>query len=164
MDPRTPPPAPHPAVPARLRTLGWLLDELIPIPGTGRRVGLDAVAGLAPGIGDALTSVLSAYIVVEAARMGVARPVLARMVGNVALDTVVGSVPFLGDLFDAGWKSNSRNLALLHAEMERPGSERRSSTLVVAGVVVALLLVLAGLGTLAFLVARAIWGAVAGAF
>lgn len=164
MTPRTPPPAPSasPAVPERLRTLGWLLDESIPIPGTGRRIGLDAVAGLAPGVGDALTSVLSAYIVVEAARLGVGAPVLARMVMNVAADTVIGSVPLLGDLFDAGWKSNSRNLALLHAEVERPGSARRGSAGVVAGVVLALLLVLAGLGTLGFLAARAVWGVVAG--
>lgn len=154
------PPAPRGA--DHLRTLGHLLDEAFPIPGTRFRVGFDSLVGLVPGVGDGLTSVLSAYIVVQAARLGVPVPVLARMLLNVAVDGLVGTVPVLGDLFDAGWKANTRNLALLRAELERPGAERRSSALVVGGVALAALALVAGFGLVALLVARALWGAVAG--
>lgn len=163
---RDPLPAPHAADRRTrgLRRLGYLLDEAIPIPGTGRRIGFDALVGLVPGVGDGLTGVLSAYIVVQAARLGVSVPVLARMLVNLGVDGLVGTIPFLGDLFDAGWKANTRNLALLHAEMERPGSERRSSVLVVGGVALAAVAILAGFGVVAFLVAHAVWGALAGLF
>lgn len=163
---RHPAPAPRPGDPRTggLRTLGYLLDEAIPIPGTGRRIGFDALIGLVPGVGDGISGVMSAYIVVQASRMGVPVPVLARMVLNLAVDGIVGTVPLLGDLFDAGWKANTRNLALLHAELERPGAARRSSALVVAGTALAALAVLAGFGFLAFLVARTVWGALAGLF
>lgn len=147
-----------------LRRLGYLLDEAIPIPGTGRRIGFDALVGLVPGVGDGVTGVLSAYIVVQAARLGVPLPVLARMLLNLVVDGVVGSVPLLGDLFDAGWKANTRNLALLHAELARPGSERRASALVVGGVALAAVSILAGFGVAALLVARAVAGAVGGLF
>lgn len=161
---REPLPAPRPADRGteHLRTLGYLLDEAIPIPGTGRRIGFDAVVGLIPGVGDGLTGVLSAYIVVQAARRGVSVPVLARMLLNLAVDGVVGTIPLLGDLFDAGWKANTRNLALLRAETERPGAQRRSSALVVGGVALAAVAILAGFGIVAFLVARAAWGTLAG--
>jgi hypothetical protein len=163
---RHPAPAPRPDDPRTggLRTLGYLLDEAIPIPGTGRRIGFDALIGLVPGVGDGISGVMSAYIVVQAARMGVPVPVLARMILNLGVDGVVGTVPLLGDLFDAGWKANTRNLALLRTELERPGAARRSSALVVAGTALAALAVLAGFGFLAFLVARAVWGALAGLF
>jgi hypothetical protein len=150
------------AVPTRLRALAWLLDEVVPIPGTRVRVGLDAVAGLAPGVGDTLTGLLSAYVVVEAARMGISTPVLLRMVTNVAADTLLGAIPVAGDLFDAGFRSNSRNLALLRAELERPGSELRPSVAVVAGVALALLLVLVGFGFIAFWIARTVWHVLTG--
>lgn len=163
---RHPVPAPPPTHRGadHLRALGHLLDEAFPIPGTRFRVGFDSLVGLVPGVGDGLTSVLSAYIVVQAARLGVPVPVLARMLLNVAVDGLVGTVPVLGDLFDAGWKANTRNLALLRAELERPGSERRSSALVVGAVALAALALVAGFGLVAFLVARAVWGAVAGIF
>lgn len=150
------------AVPTRLRALAWLLDEVVPVPGTRVRVGLDAVAGLAPGVGDTLTGLLSAYVVVEAARMGISTPVLLRMVTNVAADTLLGAIPVAGDLFDAGFRSNSRNLALLRAELERPGSELRPSLAVVVGVALALLLVLVAFGFIAFWIARTVWHVITG--
>lgn len=142
----------------RLDGLAYVLDNSIPIPGIGR-VGLDAVIGLVPGVGDAAGSLLSAYIVVEAARAGAPVPVLARMVWNVGVEAAVGAIPFLGDLFDAAWKANDRNVRLLRRAMEAPGATRRSSTAVVAGVLVALALVLGGIGVLAFFVLRAFWQA-----
>lgn len=111
----------------RLRRLGYLLDNSIPIPGTGFRVGLDSIIGLVPGVGDFLGGALSVYIIVEAARLGTPRPLLVRMGYNVALDTVVGAVPVLGDLFDAGFKANLRNLALVEEHVGRPIASRRRS-------------------------------------
>lgn len=140
----------------RLDSLAYLLDDSIPIPGTGRRVGLDAVIGLVPGVGDAAGSLLSAYIVVEAARLGAPLPVLLRMVLNVGVEALVGAVPFLGDLFDAWWKANDRNVRLLRKSVTAPDAARRSSAAVLLAVVVLLLLVLGGIGFLAFLAVRAI--------
>ncbi len=119
----------------RLRTLGRLLDNAVPIPGTGRRVGLDGVIGLIPVAGDAAGALISGYIILEAARIGVPKATLARMFGNVAADTVVGAIPVLGDLFDFGFKSNTRNLALIEAHAARPAAARAASrrTLLVVG-------------------------------
>jgi hypothetical protein len=116
----------------RLRQLAWLLDNSIPLPG-GYRIGLDAIIGLVPGIGDAIGALVSAYIVNEARSLGAPRSVLLRMMGNVLLETVVGAIPFAGDLFDAGFKANSRNLALLARYQLDPIGARRGSRWFVAG-------------------------------
>lgn len=97
----------------RLDRLAWLMDECIPLPGTNRRFGLDPIIGLIPGAGDAVGAALSLWLVAEAARLGAPGRLLARMVGNVLLEAIVGLVPVLGDLFDFWWKANSRNLELL---------------------------------------------------
>ena len=105
---------------ARLDALANLLDTAILVPGTNIRFGIDAMIGLIPGIGDAITTLMSLYIVREARELGVPRHVIARMLANVALDGVVGAVPFLGDAFDVMWRSNRRNMALLrkHSALE----------------------------------------------
>jgi hypothetical protein len=144
----------------RLDTLSHLLDNSIPVPGTQARFGLDAVIGLIPGFGDAAGAVVSAYVVVQAARMGASVPTLARMLLNVGVEAVAGAVPVLGDLFDAAWKANARNVGLLRKEMELPGSTRRSSAAVVGAVVVALIVILGGIGVLAYLAARAVWNVI----
>jgi hypothetical protein len=143
----------------RLDRLAYLLDNSIPVPGTGRRFGLDAVIGLVPGVGDAAGVLVSAYVVLEAARLGTPLPVLLRMVLNVAVEGVVGSVPVLGDLFDAGWKANARNVRLLNQSMERPDAARRSGGAVVLGTFLLLLVLLGGVAFLVFLVLRALAGA-----
>jgi hypothetical protein len=129
----------------RLRRLGYLLDNSIPVPGTGFRFGLDAIIGLVPGVGDLASGALALYIVLEAARLGVPRPLLLRMGWNVAADTLVGSVPLLGDLFDAGYKANLRNIALVQRHMEQPGTSRKASRRFAALLVGGLLLLLAGI-------------------
>jgi len=96
-----------------LELLAWWLDSAIVVPGTRFRVGLDALIGLVPGIGDLIGAALSAYIVAAAARRGLPRSVLFRMALNVGLEALVGVVPIVGDLFDAAWKANQRNVALL---------------------------------------------------
>ena len=97
----------------RLQRLARLLDSQFEVPGTGIRVGLDGLLGLIPGIGDTAAALLSLYIVVEGHRMGLPKHVLARMLGNVATDYVVGSIPLLGDIFDIAFKANRRNLDLM---------------------------------------------------
>jgi hypothetical protein len=116
----------------RLRSLAWLLDNSIPLPG-GLRVGLDAIIGLVPGIGDAVGAVISAYIINEARSMGAPKSVLLRMTGNVMIETIIGAIPFAGDVFDAAYKSNMRNLALLERYQLDPSGSRRSSRLFVFG-------------------------------
>ena len=104
---------------ARLDALASLLDTAILIPGTNVRFGLDAVIGLVPGIGDAITTMLSLYIVKEARALGAPRHLILRMLGNVALDGVVGAVPLAGDLFDVMWRANRRNMKLLRDWLDR---------------------------------------------
>jgi hypothetical protein len=101
----------------RIRTLSFLLDNAIKIPGTRYRIGLDPIVGLLVGGGDVAGVILSAYIVLEAARLGLPRRVLLQMLNNLILDAVGGSIPLLGDLFDASWKANARNLKLIEAEI-----------------------------------------------
>lgn len=99
----------------RPHDLAWLadlLDSRWRIPGTPWRFGVDAIAGLVPGAGDLVAGLAGAYILHAAVRAGVPRPVLARMIGNLAIDTIVGSIPVLGGIFDIAFKSNQRNLRL----------------------------------------------------
>jgi hypothetical protein len=107
---------------ARLEALATLMDTAILIPGTNIRFGVDALVGLVPGIGDALTTAVSLWIVSEARALGAPGHLIARMLGNVAIDGLVGAVPLLGDAFDVVWKSNRRNMHLLRRHLEREGS------------------------------------------
>jgi Domain of unknown function (DUF4112) len=127
----------------RLRRLGELLDNSIPVPGTNFRFGIDTIIGLIPGVGDLVGGALSAYIILEAANLGVPRSLLARMGYNVLLDTVAGTVPVLGDLFDAGYKANLRNLALLRGHVEQPATARRAGRKFVILLTVGILLLIA---------------------
>ncbi len=97
----------------RVERLAWWLDAAIGIPGTGFRIGLDALIGLVPGFGDLLTAAVALVIVVEARRLGVRGPVLVRMLLNIALDVLIGLLPIVGDVGDACFKANRRNLRLL---------------------------------------------------
>lgn len=110
----------HPVQLERLRAYARLLESAFRIPGTRWRIGVDALAGLVPGLGDIMGGMLSSVIISEAVRAGVPRPVLLRMFLNVGLDVVVGAVPVLGDAFDIFWKPALRNLALLERYHERP--------------------------------------------
>ena len=120
----------------RVRGLAWLLDNSIPIPGTNWRIGLDALIGLIPGLGDAAGAVFSSYILLEAGKLGASRSTLLRMGANVLIESVVGIVPLIGDLFDAGWKANQRNLRLLERSLETPALARRRDRGFVAATVV----------------------------
>lgn len=102
----------------RIEWVGDLLDEAVPVPGTDYRVGLDPILGILPVGGDAVAMVISLYIVGEAARMGVSKSKLALMIGLVAVDAVVGSIPVIGTVFDAVWKANKWNVGMLKRELD----------------------------------------------
>ena len=138
----------------RVRLLARAMDSAIRIPGTGIRLGLDSIVGLVPGAGDLVSSLMSGYIVLASARMGVPAPVVARMILNLGVDTLVGSVPLIGDLFDVGFKANIRNAALLDRHLADPLATRRTSrTAVLAAVAGVVLLGAAGVA-LAVVVVR----------
>jgi hypothetical protein len=136
---------------AVLEAMAWLLDAALPVPGTRLRIGLDSALGLIPVLGDLAGMLLSSFILLRAARMGVPRVTLMRMGFNVALDTVLGAVPLAGDLFDVYWQANRRNVELLKAHARNPRRARRTDWLF-AG------LFLAGLAASA---ALAVWGGIA---
>jgi uncharacterized protein DUF4112 len=104
---------------ARIDALATLLDTAFVIPGTQVRFGLDALIGLVPGIGDAITTVMALFIVSEARALGAPPWLVARMVANVALDGLVGAVPLVGDAFDVAFRANRRNMALLRAHLDK---------------------------------------------
>ncbi|AEH35670.1 DUF4112 domain-containing protein [Halopiger xanaduensis] len=96
----------------RMHVVARVLDEGMRVPGTNFRFGLDPIVGILPGAGDTAVGVVSLYIVAEAARLGVSLSTLGRMLANIAVDVIGGSVPVLGVLFDAFWKSNKWNVVL----------------------------------------------------
>ncbi|WP_309888751.1 DUF4112 domain-containing protein [Archangium sp.] len=143
---------------ARVRNLARLLDTSIPLPG-GIRIGWDAVIGLIPGLGDGVGALFSAYIVLQAVRLGASREVLVRMVGNVALEALMGAVPLLGDIFDAAFKANVRNVRLIEEHLATPDTTRRASRAWVVGVLGVLLLLFSVAMVLAGLAVRALFSA-----
>lgn len=145
-------PSSVPAPPAvrNVQALAHLLDSSIGIPGTRFRIGLDPLIGLIPGIGDFAGVLLSTSILVSAARLGVPAPTLARMAANVGLEALVGTIPILGDLFDAGWKANVRNVRLIEGHMADAGGSSRSDRRWLIGTAVGL-----GAGLLALVVGAA---------
>ena len=128
-----------------LERLSWLLDDLIRIPGLGWRFGLDALVGLIPGFGDTATSLASFYILVSAVRYRVPKVTLLRMGLNIGIDYLVGSIPLVGDIFDAWWKSNQMNVALLSKRATVSAEEARKGKISDWLFVGLIILLLAGL-------------------
>jgi hypothetical protein len=144
-----------------LRRLAWWLDDAFPIPGTRQRIGFDALIGLIPGVGDTIGALLSTYIIVEAARRGASVWTVARMLGNVGLETVLGAIPILGDLFDVVFKANQRNVTLLEATLERAAPPRDPQgvlRLATALIVVTIFAMLAATMLLTVALYRALFG------
>lgn len=109
---------PH-AIRQRIEMMEHLLERSFTIPGINRPVGLDAILGLIPVVGDLLAAALGAYIVWEARNLGLPRWKLWRMGGNIAIDTALGSIPLAGDLFDLMYRSNTRNLRIVKRHLEK---------------------------------------------
>jgi len=103
----------------RIEAMEAVLERAITIPGVNYKVGLDAIAGLVPVLGDVLTATMGAYLIWEARNLGLPKWKLVRMAGNVAFDTAVGAVPLAGDLFDLLFRSNSRNLRIVKKHLDK---------------------------------------------
>jgi hypothetical protein len=121
------------AVRRRLEAVEKILERMFVIPGINRPVGLDAIIGLVPVLGDFFTTSMGAWLVWEARNLGMSKFHLARMAGNVGLDTLIGLVPIVGDLFDFAFRSNTRNLRILKRWLDKHHPE----TMVIEGEVVA---------------------------
>ncbi len=134
-------------VPGWVRSLAWFLDESIPVGGQ-RRVGVDGVVSVIPGIGDAAGLVASMVVVLAGVGVGVSLPTLTLMLVHVGIDTIVGTVPFLGAFFDLGYKANTRNLRLIERDLADRAATRRSVLRVFLLSVVAMMV-----GFLLFLIA-----------
>jgi hypothetical protein len=145
--------------------LARLLDNSIPVPGTTWKIGLDPIIGLIPGIGDLIGAVMSGYIILEAVRADVPTLTLTRMLVNVGIDTLLGAVPALGDVFDAAWKSNTMNVALLErhvagtesVSVASPVKSRNVLGVIAIALIILVLIVGAGLA-LGIWAARLLWG------
>jgi hypothetical protein len=103
----------------RIETMETLLERSFRIPGINYPVGLDAIAGLVPVVGDVVTAAMGAYIVWEARNLGMPKWKLWRMAGNVAFDTAVGAIPIAGDAFDLLFRSNTRNLKIVRKHLDK---------------------------------------------
>ena len=132
----------------KLRTIATVLDDAVRVPGTNIRFGLDALLGLMPGAGDAVTGAVAAYAIVLAARLGAPPIIIARMALNVLIDVATGTIPVLGDIFDVGWKSNRKNVKLLEHYQTNPQKVNAASWAVV--VIVLLIIVAAIVGVFMF--------------
>ena len=137
----------------RIGRVTHALDELVAVPGTSIRVGLDPVIGLVPVVGDAVAAVVGVWVIGEAARFGIPRLVLGRMAVNLIVDLAIGAIPFLGDLFDFAFRSNSANLELFRRHALDPAASTRGEQAFFAG----LLLVLVGIAWLLLLAIGAVW-------
>lgn len=146
----------------RLNQLAWFLDNSIVLPGTRYRIGVDALFGLVPGLGDLLGTILSSYIVWEAVRLNLPRGLLFRLFFNVAVESIAGMLPIFGDIFDAAWKANQRNVDLLNAYLDHPQktvAQNRSSLFGILALLVALLVfTFIGAGWLLYQMAQIFWG------
>ncbi|HEV8244538.1 MAG TPA: DUF4112 domain-containing protein [Polyangiaceae bacterium] len=157
------PPLPEPRaerepIPVWAEQLVYWLDTAIRVPGTEITIGLDAILGfLLPTAGDALTALGSLALFSLALRYRVPKLVIAKMLLNVAVDSLVGSVPLLGDVFDVFWRSNKKNLELIERYRSAPGAPARASDYIVVGLAC---LVLLALVLLPFVVAALVVSAV----
>jgi hypothetical protein len=125
-----------------LDLLSHVLDDWFRIPGTTIRFGLDGIIGFVPGIGDAIGGIASCIIIIAAWVRGVSYVTLMRMVANWGIEVLLGAVPFVGNLFDIGWKANRRNYALLTGSLADPQGVRRRSWFFFAGLCMVLAVML----------------------
>lgn len=144
----------------KLERLAWFLDSSIKVPGFNARFGLDGLIGLIPGVGDVISALISSVVISEAARMGAPKTLLLKMAFNVLVDTVVGAVPLVGDLFDFAWKANIRNVSLLNRYLDSPRKTEVTSRVFVWGLGAALLGLVVLVGYLLVLLFQALFNAV----
>ena len=109
---------------ARLEALAKMMDGAFVIPGTNIRMGIDGIVGFIPGVGDMISGVVSSYLIWEARQLGAPKWLIARIVANTAIDTVIGAIPVAGDVFDIMFRANQKNMALLRGHVEKRGYRR----------------------------------------
>ena len=141
----------------RMRQLSKLLDGAIVIPGTKQRIGLDPILGLIPGGGDTVSAALSGYIIVEAARMGLPRKALTQMVMNLVIDTVVGSVPVVGDVFDVVSKANLRNMQIVESHVQAPLARTKPDRLFIGVLIIGLIIFALAVGVITVAIWNFVW-------
>jgi len=124
----------------RLRWIAQWMDSRFSLFGGKIRFGLDAIIGLVPGVGDFIGSLVGIFTLFEAMQLGVSRVVLLRMSWNIFFETLLGSIPFAGDIFDVFWKANVRNLALVEADLRNPTNSRRRAYMSLILIAILLLL------------------------
>ena len=145
----------------KLERLAWFLDSSIKVPGFNARFGLDGLIGLIPGVGDVISALISSVVISEAARMETPKILLLKMAFNVLIDTLLGAVPLVGDLFDFVWKSNQRNVRLLNQYLDSPRETVVNSRLFVWGLGIVLLGLVILIGSGVFMLVQALINAVA---
>jgi Domain of unknown function (DUF4112) len=120
----------------RIGRVTHVLDELVSVPGTPIKVGLDPVIGVIPIAGDALAALVGVWVILEASRFGIPRVVLGRMVANLVVDLGIGAIPLIGDAYDLFFRSNSRNLELFRRHALEPGASTRGEQAFFIGLLV----------------------------
>ena len=142
--------------------LALIMDEIVRVPGTKFRFGLDPLIGLIPGIGDTSSALVSAFALIQAARLGVPKILLARMSLNILINEVIGIIPVVGDAFSFWFKSNARNYQIIKDHTVAPGVSRRGDWVFVWAVLIVLFgIVCLGLAV-SFLFLRALANLLAG--
>jgi Domain of unknown function (DUF4112) len=146
----------------RLRQLSRVMDRAIVIPGTKVGIGLDPILGLIPGGGDFLGVMFSAYIVLEAARLGAPKATLGRMAFNIIIDALVGVIPIVGDFFDFAWTANDHNIKLLEEFLKFPSQRKSADGWYVIVLLIGLLILAIALVALPVILIRFIAGIIGG--
>ena len=123
----------------RLKLLSNRLDEIITIPGTKYKIGIDPIIGTIPIIGDLLGSIISIYILYSGSKMGLSSRIIAKMSLNIGFDFVLGLIPIIGDIFDMGWKANKRNVKLIENNINKYDENIALNNLIVATLITLIL-------------------------
>jgi len=133
----------------RLKLLSERLDDSIKIPGTNQKIGIDAIVGIIPILGDFIGIIFSTYIMYSGIKMGVSSKIVKKMATNIAIDFIIGSIPIIGDIFDALWKANKRNVELIEeATIENQENYRLNYLIMASLIILILCLILVFLGSL----------------
>ena len=133
----------------RLKLLSERLDDSIKIPGTNQKIGIDAIIGLIPILGDFIGVIFSTYIMYSGIKMGVSSKIVKKMAANIAIEFIIGSIPIIGDIFDALWKANKRNVELIEEATVENQENYRLNYLIMASLIILILgLILVILGSL----------------
>ena len=133
----------------RLKLLSERLDNSIKIPGTNQKIGIDAIVGIIPILGDFIGAIFSTYILYSGIKMGVSSKIVKKMATNIAIEFIIGSIPIIGDIFDALWKANKRNVELIEEATVENQENYRQNYLIMASLIIIILgLILVFLGSL----------------